>query len=87
MESAASTSGGAVRIGEQAAGAISRERPPGGMQVIGGVQKSYTDASFARHLDKEGLTKAFVDLRLFCCFAPGRPCGTRGTPWRLTPLA
>ncbi|MGX9966629.1 hypothetical protein ACVFYP_25110 [Roseomonas sp. F4] len=43
----------------------------GGVQVgrewEGGVMKSWLAPEFARHLDKEGLRKDFVDLRLFAC--------------------
>jgi hypothetical protein len=58
-------SGGALTIGNTRGGKLQDTRD--GVQVVGGVSKNYNDAKFARHLDKEGLTKSFVDLRLFCC--------------------
>ncbi|WP_157937604.1 hypothetical protein [Oceaniglobus roseus] len=38
-----------------------------GYTLTGGADKIYTPDQLARHLDKEGLRKDFVDLRLFCC--------------------
>jgi len=38
-----------------------------GFVVEGGESKQYGPKHLATHLETEGLTKAFVDLRLFCC--------------------
>ena len=60
------TSVGALVIGNDRGGTL-YDPGVGGVQVIGGMSKQYTCAKFARHLEEEGLTKTFVDLRLFCC--------------------
>jgi len=57
---------GAANVGNKRGGVLEKTML-GGLQVIGGTYKLYNDATFARHLEKEGLSKDFVDLRLFCC--------------------
>lgn len=61
-------SGGALVIGNKRGGEL-QNKFVGGLQVVGGVHKLYTDANFARHIEEEGLSKSFVDLRLFACCA------------------
>lgn len=49
------TRGGTVKTGLQ------------GPYVVGGTDKRYTPDALAEHLEKEGLTKAIADLRIFAC--------------------
>jgi hypothetical protein len=50
-----------------------------GYSVQGGAWKFYPADELARHLEKEGLPKTFVDLRLFCCSA-GLKTTDQGNP-------
>ncbi|MBW0000054.1 MAG: hypothetical protein JO015_13215 [Verrucomicrobia bacterium] len=50
-----------------------------GYSAQGGAWKYYSAIELARHLEKEGLPKTFVDLRLFCCSA-GLTATFQGNP-------
>lgn len=59
---------GAVVIGNKRGGVL-KSAFIGGLTVEGGTYKLYHVDRLARAIDKEGLTKNFVDLRLYCCNA------------------
>ena len=58
---------GAVVIGARRGEYVQSGASLTGYTVQGGTMKMYHPAEFAEHLEKEGLSKGFVDLRLFCC--------------------
>lgn len=62
------TSGGALAIGNKRGGQL-QQGFIGGQTVEGGRYKLYRVDELARALEREGLTKDFVDLRLYCCGA------------------
>ena len=70
------TSGGALAIGNKRGGQL-QNGFVGGIQVVGGDMKMYRVDELARAIDKEGLTKNFRDLRVFCCNA-GRDASHQG---------
>lgn len=61
-------SGGALSIGNRRGGTL-KHGFVGGTYTEGGTLKMYRVDQLARAIEKEGLTKSFVDLRLFCCNA------------------
>lgn len=58
---------GAVVIGARRGDWVQSGQSLTGYTVQGGAMKMYYPGEFAEHLEKEGLSKGFVDLRLFCC--------------------
>lgn len=72
------TSGGALAVGNERGGQL-QQTFIGGQTVVGGHYKFYRVDQLARAIEREGLTKAFVDLRLFCCCA-GAPAMHNGNP-------
>jgi hypothetical protein len=75
--------GGAVVVGNKRGGQL-QNNFAGGPTVVGGQMKSYQADQLAAMLEKEGLVKTFVDLRLFACEA-GLPATYQGNP--LLPFA
>ena len=62
------TSGGALVIGNMRGGRY-QQTMSGIPEPVGGENKLYQVGQLARAIEKEGLTKDFVDLRLYCCGA------------------
>jgi hypothetical protein len=77
------TSGGALAIGNKRGGQLQNDFV-GGAKVVGGQWKIYRVDELAAVIEKEGLVKTFVDLRLFACEA-GLPATHNGNP--LQPFA
>ena len=74
------TSGGALVIGvKRGAQYVADGASLTGYSVQGGAWKYYPAGELAKHLEKEGLPKTFVDLRLFCCSA-GLAATHQGNP-------
>ncbi|MBS0339984.1 MAG: hypothetical protein JSS56_05625 [Proteobacteria bacterium] len=62
---ALSSGGGAVMIGNDRGGELKYVGLS--LQVVGGTPKNYLVDELSRAIEREGLTKSFVDLRLYCC--------------------